>query len=98
MKAEKVICKVENGSTKQQSILLLFPEREANPGNIQYWNAADGHGECSMGYFWSLKNPSDEAACAAIHRYEQLHQTCCVRVLRDSLSMRTNRWKQRFAA
>lgn len=86
----KVIVKMEGDSP-----CLFFPESPANRGNMVCWSRVGQHSEANMGYYWTLKNPSEkhEAAVeAAVAEYRHHYSTDLARVRRDTSSMRTKRW------
>lgn len=85
----KVIGKIE-GPTKR--VILFFPEEPANLHNICFYSPVDGHGEASVSYYWSLRNPPKDAMAAAVATYQKQTGTELRVVLRDSCIMRNARW------
>lgn len=91
----KVIVKVE---TERNNLCLLFPEEECHDCCINHWNELTGKGEVSLSYYWSLRNPREEAVSVFIKKYEDKYNVQCERVYRDSLDMKKKRYsKSRYA-
>lgn len=93
----KVIVKREKFENGDESLILFFPESEANYGRIEYF--AEGcHGEADLTYFWSLK-PSRSGDTPRVQRllraYERHYRCTLKRVSRDTDKMRKDRWQRR---
>ncbi len=80
----------------KNNLIFFLPESPARQGYICYWTPREGHGEASLQYFWSLKNPTEKQEeeipsiieqYANIGRYEPVK-----RVKRDSVSLRKIRY------
>ena len=70
--AERAMFRVETRGENKGNVFIVFPDDEANPGMVQFFDPRDGHGEASIEWVQSASRPARPGEFESLKRsYEK---------------------------